>query len=145
MYNYPLATGFDITPAIVKKVRQNGGNIIGIKETIPDIAHMLSFKYEMGNDFIVYSGPDTVVTSVVRTGLDGCVAGSANYVPELLVKATDLQAKLSDCIAAQKTITTLAGLAKKYGQWAANYVLVKTDPRVRCRRTAHADLSTGTG
>jgi 2-dehydro-3-deoxy-phosphogluconate/2-dehydro-3-deoxy-6-phosphogalactonate aldolase len=124
-YNYPLATGYDITPAIVKKVLQNGGNIIGIKDTIPDLAHMLSFKYELGNDFIVYSGPDTVVTSAVRSGIDGCVAGSANYVPELLTKATDLQAKLSDAIAAQKTIAALAGLAKKYGQWAANYVLVK--------------------
>ena len=87
---------------------------------------MLSFKYEMGNDFIVYSGPDTIVTSVVRTGLDGCVAGSANYVPELLVQATDLQAELSDCMAAQKTIAAFSALAKKYGQWAANYVLVKT-------------------
>jgi len=125
VYNYPLATGFDITPAIVKKVKQNGGNVIGVKDTIPDVAHMLSFKYELGNDFIVYSGPDTVVTAVVRTGLDGCVAGSSNYVPELLVAATDLQAKLSECMAAQKTITALAGLAKKYGQWAANYILVK--------------------
>jgi len=124
-YNYPLATGYDITPAILKKVRQAGGNVIGIKDTVPDLAHMLSFKYELGNDFIVYSGPDTVVTSAVRSGIDGCVAGSANYVPELLTKATDLQAKLSDAIAAQKTVTALAGLAKKYGQWAANYVLIK--------------------
>ena len=126
VYNYPLATGYDITPAIVKKVRQNGGNVIGIKDTISDLAHMLSFKYELGNDFIVYSGPDTIVTSAVRSGLDGCVAGSANYVPELLVKATDLGAKLSEAIAAQRTITALANLAKKYGQWAANYPLVKT-------------------
>jgi 2-dehydro-3-deoxy-phosphogluconate/2-dehydro-3-deoxy-6-phosphogalactonate aldolase len=124
-YNYPLATGYDITPAILKKVRQSGGNVIGVKDTIPDLAHMLSFKYELGNDFIVYSGPDTIVTSVVRSGLDGCVAGSANYVPELLLKATDLRAELSEALAAQKMITTLAGLARKYGQWAANYVLVK--------------------
>lgn len=125
-YNYPLATGYDISPTIIKKVNQSGGNIIGIKDTIPDLAHMLSFKYELGNDFIVYSGPDTVITSAVRSGLDGSVAGSANYVPELLIKATDLEAKLSDALAAQKTIASLAGLAKKYGQWAANYCLVKT-------------------
>ncbi len=125
VYNYPLATGYDISPAIIKKVLQNGGNVIGIKDTLPDLAHMLTFKYELGNDFIVYSGPDTIVTSAVRSGIDGCVAGSANYVPELLVKATDLQAKLSESIAAQKTIASLAMLARKYGQWAANYYLVK--------------------
>lgn len=124
-YNYPLATGYDITPALIKKVQQAGGNVIGVKDTIPDLAHMLSFKYELGNDFLVYSGPDTVVTSAVRSGIDGCVAGSANYAPELLARATDLKAPLSDAIAAQKTIAALAGLAKKYGQWAANYILVR--------------------
>lgn len=126
VYNYPLATGYEISPAILKRVKQGGGNVIGIKDTVPDVAHMLSFKYELGDDFIVYSGPDTVVTSAVRSGIDGCVAGSANYCPELLVKATDLAASLSDAIAAQKTITSLAGVARKYGQWAANYYLVKT-------------------
>lgn len=125
VYNYPLATGYDILPPIIKKVRQNGGNVIGIKDTIPDLAHMLSFKYELGNDFIVYSGPDTIVTGAVRCGIDGCVAGSANYCPELLVRATDLSLKMEDAITAQKMITSLAGLARKYGQWAANYVLVK--------------------
>jgi 2-dehydro-3-deoxy-phosphogluconate/2-dehydro-3-deoxy-6-phosphogalactonate aldolase len=125
VYNYPLATGYEISPAILKKVKQNGGNVIGIKDTLPDVAHMLSFKYELGDDFIVYSGPDTVVTAAVRAGIDGCVAGTANYCPELLIKATDLGASLSDAISAQKTITSLAGVARKYGQWAANYYLVK--------------------
>src|SRR5579872_1917087 len=94
VYNYPLATGYEISPAIVKKVRQGGGNVIGIKDTIPDIAHMLSFKYELGDDFIVYCGPDTIITSAVRSGLDGCVAGSGNYAPELMVKAANPESKL---------------------------------------------------
>ena len=59
------------------------------------------------------------------SGLDGSVAGSANYVPELLVKATTVESPLSDALMAQKTITSLAGLSRKYGQWAANYNLVK--------------------
>jgi len=65
------------------------------------------------------------VTSAARSGLEGSVAGSANYVPELLVRATDLSLPLSDALKAQKTITTLANLSRKYGQWAANYALVK--------------------
>jgi 2-dehydro-3-deoxy-phosphogluconate/2-dehydro-3-deoxy-6-phosphogalactonate aldolase len=124
-YNYPMATGYEIAPGIIKKVIQGGGNLIGVKDTLPELAHMLSFKYELGNDFLVYSGPDTVVTSAVRSGLDGSVAGSANYVPELLIKATDIDSPLSNALMAQKTITTLAGLSRKYGQWAANYNLVK--------------------
>ena len=124
-YNYPLATGYEIAPGIIKRVIQGGGNVIGVKDTLPELAHMLSFKYQLGNDFLVYSGPDTVVTSAVRSGLDGSVAGSANYVPELLIKATDVDSPLSDALKAQKTITSLAGLSRKYGQWSANYNLVK--------------------
>jgi 2-dehydro-3-deoxy-phosphogluconate/2-dehydro-3-deoxy-6-phosphogalactonate aldolase len=125
VYNYPLATGFEISPAIVRKMLQNGGNVIGVKDTLPDLAHMLSFKYELGNDFIVYSGPDTIVTAAVRSGINGSVAGSGNYAPELLIEATNIEAKLSEAILAQKTIAGLGGLARKYGQWAANYSLVK--------------------
>jgi len=125
VYNYPLATGYEISPAIVKKVRQGGGNVIGIKDTIPDIAHMLSFKYELGDDFIVYCGPDTIITSAVRSGLDGCVAGSGNYAPELMVKAANPESKLADALAAQKTLFSLASLSRKYGQWAANYALTR--------------------
>jgi len=124
-YNYPLATGYDIAPGIIKRVNQEGGNVVGIKDTLPELAHMLSFKYELGNDFLVYSGPDTVVTSAARSGFDGSVAGSAKYVPELLIKATNIDSPLSDALIAQKTITSLAGLSRKYGQWAANYNLVK--------------------
>ena len=80
-YNYPLATGYEISPGIIKRVNQGGGNVIGVKDTLPELAHMLSFKYRLGNDFLVYSGPDTIITSAVRSGLDGSVAGSANYVP----------------------------------------------------------------
>ncbi len=36
-YNYPLATGYDITPAIIKKILQAEGNVIGIKDPIPDL------------------------------------------------------------------------------------------------------------
>ena len=146
VYNYPLATGYEISPAIVKRVRQGGGNVMGIKDTLPDIAHMLSFKYELGDDFKVYCGPDTIIVSAIRSGLDGCVAGSGNYAPELQVKASDLNSKLEDAIAAQKTIVSLAGLARKYGQWAANYVLVKAirgydvgEPRAPIYPLAQAD------
>jgi 2-dehydro-3-deoxy-phosphogluconate/2-dehydro-3-deoxy-6-phosphogalactonate aldolase len=124
-YNFPLATGYDLTPGVIKKVNQAGGNVIGIKDTIPDLGHMLSFKYELGNDFLVYSGPDTAILPAARSGLDGSVAGSANYAPELLVKANNIDTPLAEAILAQKTIASLSGLSKKYGQWSGNYSLVK--------------------
>jgi 2-dehydro-3-deoxy-phosphogluconate/2-dehydro-3-deoxy-6-phosphogalactonate aldolase len=123
-YNFPLATGYEITPALLNAAKKNGANIIGVKDTVNDVAHMLSFKYELGRDFLVYSGPDTMILPGLRSGLDGAVAGSANYVPELMVKIDrDLGSPGAD--EAQRTITTLSGVCRKYGQWAANYSMVK--------------------
>jgi 2-dehydro-3-deoxy-phosphogluconate/2-dehydro-3-deoxy-6-phosphogalactonate aldolase len=123
-YNFPLATGFEISPALIKRARKQGADIIGVKDTVNDLAHMLSFKYELGSDFTVYSGPDTLILSALRSGLDGVVAGTANYVPELLVKlGDDPQGPESE--RTQQLITSLAGVARKHGQWAANYSLVK--------------------
>ena len=124
VYNYPGATGYDISSGIIKEARRQGGNIIGIKDTIVDLGHMLSFKWDIGEDFLVYSGPDTVITSAIRSGLDGSVAGSGNYVPELLVKIV-ADGPLSESLAAQRTVSSFAMLSRKYGQWAANYSLVK--------------------
>lgn len=123
-YNFPLATGYEITPALIGAARKNGADIIGIKDTVNDVSHMLSFKYELGRDFIVYSGPDTMILPGLRSGLDGAVAGSANYVPELMVKI-DREVGSTAADEAQQTITSLSAIARKHGQWAANYSMVK--------------------
>jgi 2-dehydro-3-deoxy-phosphogluconate/2-dehydro-3-deoxy-6-phosphogalactonate aldolase len=124
VYNYPGATGYDISSSIIKEAIRQGGEIIGIKDTIPDLGHMLSFKWDIGEDFLVYSGPDTVIVSAIRSGMDGSVAGSGNYAPELLVQIVS-DGALSESLAAQKTIASLAMLSRKYGQWSANYSLTK--------------------
>jgi 2-dehydro-3-deoxy-phosphogluconate/2-dehydro-3-deoxy-6-phosphogalactonate aldolase len=125
LYNFPLITGYDVDPSLIKKINGAGGNVVGVKDTVPDLAHMLSFKWELGQDFLVYSGPDTIIFSGVRSGLDGAVAGSGNYVPELLAKAADPFLPFAEAMGAQKIIASLAMLCRKYGQWAANYSMVK--------------------
>jgi 2-dehydro-3-deoxy-phosphogluconate/2-dehydro-3-deoxy-6-phosphogalactonate aldolase len=124
VYNYPGATGYDISSSIIKEAIRLGGNIIGIKDTIVDVGHMLSFKWDISDNFLVYSGPDTIVAPAIRSGVDGSVAGSGNYAPELLVKIVG-SVDLANALAAQRTITSLANVARKYGQWSANYSLTK--------------------
>jgi 2-dehydro-3-deoxy-phosphogluconate/2-dehydro-3-deoxy-6-phosphogalactonate aldolase len=124
VYNFPLATGYDVTSTIVKKAIDEGANIIGVKDTVNDIAHMFTYKWEIGKDFLVYSGPDTIVLSAARSGMDGSVAGTGNYVTELLVKLVN-EPNSADSNEVQRLITDLAMIARKYGQWAANYSLTK--------------------
>jgi len=123
-YNFPLTTNYDITPSLVKKINASGGDIIGIKDTTPDLNHMLGFRWEFPNEFKVYCGPDSLILSAMRTGLSGAVPGTGNYIPKLvslLVKQPDSR----EGIETQRVVTSIAKISQKYGQWAANYTMVR--------------------
>lgn len=124
IYNFPLATGHDVNAAMVKRIRSAGGNIVGIKDTLNDPAHMMSFKVEFGDDFTVFSGPDFLVMNAARIGIDGVVCSSTNYAPEIIssiFRETDpvKMMKLQD------RINRLVYLGRRYGQLSSNYVFVK--------------------
>jgi len=124
IYNFPQATGYDINSSIVKRINDSGGNIVGIKDTINDPAHMLSFKQEFGDSFTVFSGPDFLIMNAARIGIDGVVTSSTNYVPELITAIFKSQ-NLEEMMKLQTKITNLVNISRKYGQLSANYVLVK--------------------
>jgi 2-dehydro-3-deoxy-phosphogluconate/2-dehydro-3-deoxy-6-phosphogalactonate aldolase len=124
LYNFPLAAGYDATAPIAKRIVEAGGNLIGVKDTVNDLAHMLLYKYELGKDFLVYTGPESVVLAAARIGLDGSVAGAGNYATELFVNLLRDPAA-PDAIDAQRLMTQLADIPRKYGQWSANYALAK--------------------
>ncbi|MHB1470060.1 MAG: dihydrodipicolinate synthase family protein [Thermoplasmataceae archaeon] len=122
-YNFPLTTNYDITPGLVKTVNSSGGNIIGIKDTTPDLAHMLNFKWEFGNEFKVYCGPDPLIYSAIRSGLDGAVPGTGNYAPKIIRSIIENIDSFTG-LEYQRKLTSIAKLAQRYGQWSANYNLV---------------------
>lgn len=124
VYNYPAATGFDVTPSIIKQVIKAGGDVQGIKDTVNDISHMLTYKMELGEGFVVYSGAGTNMLAAVRMDLDGVLSGIVNYAPELVAKLVD-NASSRLGFEAQLEANALSSLAKKYGQWSANYSLVR--------------------
>jgi 2-dehydro-3-deoxy-phosphogluconate/2-dehydro-3-deoxy-6-phosphogalactonate aldolase len=124
IYNFPQATGYDITSSLVKKINNSGGNIVGIKDTINDPAHMLSFKQEFGDSFTVFSGPDFLVMNAARIGIDGVVTSSTNYVPDLITAIFN-SGSLDEMMKLQTKITGLVNISRRFGQLSANYVLVK--------------------
>ncbi len=124
LYNFPLTTGYDITAALVKKIINSGANIIGIKDTVQDINHMLEIKWNTGSAFKVFCGPDPLIMSALRSGLDGAVGGSGNYVPGILRTLVD---HYNDEIGvrSQRLVQEVTNVVKKYGQWSANYSMVE--------------------
>ncbi|WP_297215130.1 dihydrodipicolinate synthase family protein [Thermoplasma sp.] len=124
VYNFPLTTNYDIKPDLVTKINKSGGNIVGIKDTVPDLDHLLNFKWEFGNDFKVYCGPDVLVLASLRMGMDGAIPGSGNYAPKI-ARSLFENYQNDRGVIDQRILTRLAMIARKYGQWAANYSLVK--------------------
>ncbi len=124
VYNFPAATGKDVSPETVSSVNRAGGNLVGIKETVNDPAHMLSFKLEFGKDFKVFSGPDLLIMNAVRIGLDGVVASSTNYVPDVVCRIFN-SSNIDEMTGLQRKITDLVSLARRYGQLSSNYALVE--------------------
>ncbi len=124
IYNYPLATRFDVTPGVVKKILSAGGNILGVKDTVKDIIHMLSFKLEFGKDFEVFSGSSTSFLPAIRSGIDGVHSGAVNFVPELVRSLVD-NAQKEEGFKLQKDFNAICSVSRKFSQWASNYSMVK--------------------
>ena len=124
LYNFPLTTGYDINAAMVRKILSSGANVIGIKDTVPDINHMLEIKWNTGPEFKVFCGPDPLIMSALRSGLDGAVGGSGNYIPGILRTLVD---HYNDEVGmkTQRLVQEVTNVVKKYGQWSANYSMVE--------------------
>ena len=124
LYNFPLTTGYDISPQTVKSVNEKGGKIVGVKDTVTDVSHMLSYKWELGKDFLVFCGPDLLILPALNSGLDGAVAGSGNYIPNIIGKLFQ-EAGTERGFQLQRLVASVSKLAQKYGQWSANYSLIR--------------------
>ena len=89
IYNFPGLTGFDFKPALVARLVKKHGNIVGIKETVPDTEHiraMLKVK-EIAPYFNVYAAYECHAMTVLPLGADGFIGATVNFAPEFTVKA----------------------------------------------------------
>ncbi|WP_404455037.1 dihydrodipicolinate synthase family protein [Oceanobacillus kapialis] len=110
LYNFPELTGQDLNAETVLKLVDKYDNIIGIKETIDSIGHiveMISTVKGKHPEFKVFAGFDNHLLNTLTMGGDGAICASVNFAPELAVgvynaykennlqKALTLQEKLS--------------------------------------------------
>lgn len=123
-YNFPVASNNRIDPVTIKEVQKRGGNIIGIKETINDVAHMLSFKDQLGEEFKVFNGPDQLLIPSLRSGLDGAIGSSSNYVPGIFTQVIDNYDR-KEAFALHSKLETALGIVKSHGAWSANYSAIR--------------------
>jgi 4-hydroxy-tetrahydrodipicolinate synthase len=108
LYNFPDRTSYSIQPKTVLELARKHSNIVGIKDTIPDMGHTVDIIKTVKPDFPqfeIFSAYDNNFAHNILSGGNGCVAILANIVPKMFsnwVKA-----------AREKDFVTLAAIQKK--------------------------------
>lgn len=88
LYNFPGITGQDLSPEFLLKLAKTYPNIVGLKDTVPQIAHTREViqvvKSEIP-DFRVFCGYDDQFLNTLLLGGDGSIGLTANFAPEVQV------------------------------------------------------------
>jgi 4-hydroxy-tetrahydrodipicolinate synthase len=86
IYNFPDRTSYSIKPQTMLALAKKHKNIIGVKDTLPDMGHTVdlikTIKAELP-DFAVFSAYDNNFAYNILSGGNGCVAILANIAPKL--------------------------------------------------------------
>lgn len=107
IYNNPDRTGVNMSAAVVEKLADID-NIIAAKDTSGDMSLTAEYiRRNRGKDFSVMAGKDTLILSTLVYGGKGCVAGTANVLPKLVVEIYDkfMAGDLAGALDAQYRLT----------------------------------------
>ena len=115
LYNFPTCTGYDLKPDILLNLCRKYHNIIGYKDTVPDMGHtrkVINTILPEFPSFEVYSGFDEFFIHNVMSGGAGCVGGLPNLKPEIFsewVKAYN-EKNFDKIVEIQKYVNKMMGL-----------------------------------
>lgn len=74
IYNIPGRTGKEILPQTVAKLATENPNIIGIKQSMPDMDKLSKLRMLCPKDFQIYSGDDSLTLPMLALGAKGVVS-----------------------------------------------------------------------
>jgi 4-hydroxy-2-oxoglutarate aldolase len=110
LYNLPGVTGISLTLPVVTTLARHP-NIVGMKETSPDLERLGQFA-AIGGGFRVLTGWAPVVYPAVVSGATGAILAVANVKPGACVALYDAAraGRHAEALALQRAITPLAQL-----------------------------------
>jgi 2-dehydro-3-deoxy-D-pentonate aldolase len=88
VYNLPMLTGVDLSPALVAQLARECPNIVGIKDTVTEYGHLVGVLREVrpaNPEFSVLAGWEDLILPALLAGADGSICGLANVAPKLFV------------------------------------------------------------
>lgn len=93
LYNNPPVTGNTISSALASKLVEHFPNIVGLKDSNGSLETLVRCKMLRDGHFNTAIGNDGLILAGLARGLDACVSGNANVVPELVVNLYDAAAR----------------------------------------------------
>src|SRR5919202_490765 len=80
LYNIPMLTGIDLSPALIGRLATECSNVVGIKDTVTVYGHTVSVLQEVkatNPDFAVLSGWEDLVFPSLVAGAEGSICAFA--------------------------------------------------------------------
>lgn len=115
LYNFPLRTGMDLSPELVRDIVKEVPSVVGIKDTVDCASHtrlMVKVVREVAPAFSVLSGFDEYYMTNRISGGNGILSGLTNVEPELFAKmnAAYVEGDMDSAVASAKRISYLMSI-----------------------------------
>lgn len=85
LYNNPAVTGNTIDAALVTRLAKAYPHVRGMKDSSGRLENLLRCMPLQNSTFNTASGNDSDILAALAVGIDACVSGNANCVPELVL------------------------------------------------------------
>ena len=111
LYNLPGATGIILTVPLVSQLAEHP-NVVGLKETSPELERLGQFASIAGGRLAVLSGWAPVIYPALVSGASGGILAVANVLPDQCVALVDhvVAGRHAEALSLQRSITHLAQL-----------------------------------
>ncbi len=90
IYNIPGRAGVEIAPKTVARLRRDFPNIVGLKHSSKDLEYLSQLFQEVGQDFLVFCGLESLTLPMMSLGAVGTIAATANWLPKEVARLTEL-------------------------------------------------------
>ncbi|MCQ2565127.1 MAG: 4-hydroxy-tetrahydrodipicolinate synthase, partial [Clostridia bacterium] len=80
LYNIPGRTGVNMQPETIAKLAKLYPNIVGVKESLADMETITEVKRLCPEDFVIYSGDDSLTLPMLALGAHGVVSVASHLV-----------------------------------------------------------------
>ena len=89
IYNIPQLAGTSLSIPMLKEMLKNP-RVVGVKNSSMPVQDIQLFKAAIGDNGVVFNGPDEQLVAGLATGADGGIGGTYGAMPELYVEMFNL-------------------------------------------------------